>query len=329
MKKICMLISLIMISLFMISVKSYGACMVYVSGANLGIRLQTELEVLGTYGVDSGKEIVTPWRNKIAEHDIIRTVNSKAINSALELINAVEGSGGRSLELGLIRNNQEIVQTIIPAKNNEGKYSVGLFVKDFEMGVGTLSFVEPKTLSYASLGHKMIDKDITGGSVYQASVREIVMPREHIAGNKKAELVGESIGTVEKNLINGVYGRLNNDSIIKNASLMPLSKAKDASVGEAKILTSVSKMKVESYDIEIIETKSQTNDEIKGLKFKVTDSNLLDKAGGIVQGMSGSPIIQNGSLIGVVTHVMLSDSTLGYGCYAEYMYNTMGFTLDE
>lgn len=305
------------------TVRADDAIFVYVSGASLGIKLQTEVEVLGTYGVNTKDSVETPWDNLIEEHDVIVKANNSDIKTAQELISSVEKSKGSNMNLTIRRNNNIIEVNVKPVLNNKGKYSLGLFIKDYEMGVGTLSFVEQKTLRYASLGHQMITKSINGGDVYQASVKEIVLPRENTAGNKRAEVVGNTIGNVSLNVKNGVYGVMSSNNLIKNSTLMELTKASDVHTGAAYILTSIESTTIEAFDIEIVEAKKQEAGSIKGLKFKVTDDELIEKTGGIIQGMSGSPIIQDGKLIGAVTHVVLKDAKCGYGCYAEYMYDTL------
>lgn len=328
MKKIFFLLFMSILFCFGVRV-SAKATQVYVSGANLGIKLNTDIEVLGTFGVETKDNIVLPWKDLVYEHDKILMLNNKKIASANQFIKEVESSNGKTLKLSLSRHGQIEDVMITPVKNKLAKYSVGLYIKDYEMGVGTLSFVEPTTLSYASLGHKMIDRQIESGDVYKARVKEIILPRDNLAGAKKAEFVGDKIGSATKNLDNGVYGILTDNSILKNATTMSLAKASEAKRGSATILTSIDDMKVESFRIEITECKSQTANEIKGIKFKVTDENLIARTGGIIQGMSGSPIIQNGKLIGAVTHVVLKDASFGFGCYAEFMYNTMGFSLND
>lgn len=328
MKKIFFSILCLFLALFVYSNKiNASSNMVYVSGANLGIKLQTEVEVIGTFGVNNGEKISTPWLDKIEEHDIIIKANGNEINSANDLINIVETSNGNSLSLIINRNNKLIDLNVQPALNSNNKYSLGLYIKDYDMGVGTMSFVEKESLKYAALGHSMVDKSISGGSIYRASVKEIVLPRDNIAGNKKADIIGNEIGKVDQNLNNGVYGVLNDNNLLKNMTLMEISKREDVHKGDAYILTSIESTTIEAFDISITEVKKQVKSDIKGIRFKVTDETLLNKTGGIIQGMSGSPIIQDGKIVGAVTHVVLKDASLGYGCYAEFMYNQMGFSL--
>ncbi len=328
MKKLFLFILMSFIFAFAVSANASGN-QVYVSGANLGIKLKTDVEVLGTFGIETHDRIETPWKDLIMEHDKIKSVNETSITGANQFINLIEKSNGKNLNLEIERYGKSVNVDVSPVKNKLSKYSLGLYIKDYEMGVGTLSFVEAKTMKYASLGHKMIDKEIYGGEVYRAKVKEIIYPRDNLAGAKKADFVGNPVGNVNLNQDNGVYGVLTDNNILKSSTLMSIARQNEVKKGAASIYTCLEDMKVESYDIEITETKTQTNNEIKGLKFKVTDEMLLNRSGGIIQGMSGSPIIQNGKLIGVVTHVVLKDASFGYACYAEFMYNSMGFSLNN
>lgn len=300
---------------------------VYVSGGSLGIKLQTEVEVLGTYGIEDNGKLYTPWMDKIYEHDVLLSINGETILDGDFLSKQIEKSCGKSVEIELRRNGILKTVSVIPAMKKE-KYSLGLYIKDYELGVGTTSFVEKNSLNFASLGHSMIHKKILGGTVYKARVEEIIKPRENKAGEKKATIIGNAIGKVNSNQENGVYGVLYDDSYISNASIYQLARREEAHEGKAQILTCVEGMNVSSYDIYITDASTQPKKDIKGLRFRVTDEELIAKAGGIVQGMSGSPIIQDGKLIGAVTHVQLSNPTTAFGCYAEFMLDSMGFEIE-
>ena len=297
----------------------------YVSGASLGIKINTEVEVLGTFGIEYEGKVYTPWMDKIFEHDILSKVNGNEIKSASSLIKFIEESKGKEVDV-LVKRDNKFINTKIKPILNKDKYSLGLYVKDYDMGVGTLTFIEPSTMTYASLGHKMVDKPILGGSVYKTNVDSIIKPRENQAGEKRATIIGNSIGSVFMNNELGIYGQMYDNTYLSSSTLLDVGSKSDAHKGNAYILTTTAGQNISKYNIEITKLQTQKKSDIKGIKFKVTDDELLDISGGIVQGMSGSPIIQDNKLIGAVTHVILSDPSEGYGCYAEFMLNNLGFT---
>ena len=297
---------------------------VYVSGASLGIKINTEVEVLGTFGIEYEGKVYTPWMDKIYEHDILTKVNGNDIKSASSLIEYIEDSKGKEVDV-LIKRDNKFIDTKIKPILNKNKYSLGLYVKDYDMGVGTLTFIEPSTMTYASLGHKMVDKQILGGSVYKSNVDYIIKPRDNQAGEKRATIIGNSVGSVLMNNELGIYGKMYDNTYLSSSTLLNLGPKSEAHKGSAYILTTTSGQNIGKYNIEITQLQNQKKTDVKGIKFKVTDNELLDISGGIVQGMSGSPIIQDNKLIGAVTHVVLANPAEGYGCYAEFMINNLGF----
>lgn len=328
MKKIFIFLFL-MFSLFFLNINIYGDSFdgtVLVSGSSIGIKLDSDVLVLGTYGIEYNGEIHTPWLDKVKEKDIIKKIDNIDVTNGDMLMDYVYKSNGRTITLELLRDGKIVSEQLKPVLKGN-KYSLGLYIKDYEMGIGTLTFLEPKTKKFASLGHQMTDKELYSGSVYKASVDSIVFPRDNQAGEKKATIFGKKEGYVNLQNNMGVYGVMEGDYYSSSSRLMKVSKASDVKMGEAYILTSTKGVMVKEYKIEITEAHIQTKPQIKGIKFKVVDSNLINEAGGIVQGMSGSPIIQNDKLVGAVTHVTLKNPKEGYGLYAEFMLNNIGFNL--
>ena len=208
-------------------------------------------------------------------------------------------------------------------------YAVGLYIKDSIQGVGTLTYYIKDANIFGSLGHKITDNSFIDGEIYKAEITGIVMPTRNQAGEKQARIVGKPIGSISKNTNSGVHGvtnsRFNNDSLLE----IPFNTRDNVHLGKATIKTCIDGVNVEDFDVEIIGLEHQDEKAVKGITLRVTDEELLKKTGGIVQGMSGSPIIQDGALIGAVTHVSLKDSTLGYGIYIEWMFQDMGITIVE
>lgn len=318
MKKIwlffCIFIFLIMSKI------SFAADYVYVSGASIGIKLNTNVEVLGTYGVNTSDDVIKPWDNLIYEHDTLIKVDGENILSSTFLENKIQSSKGRELEILLERNTEEIKVKVKPVKTNNG-YSLGLYIKDCDLGIGTLTFCTADG-GFASLGHKMVDKEITGGELYYSNVTGIVKPRGNTPGEKRAVFQKNVIGTVSSNIDIGVYGKLSSTAELKKMEKMFLAPYKDVHKGKAYILTCIDSSTVEKFEVDIKECLGQKGKE-KGIKLKIIDKRLEDKTGGIVQGMSGSPIVQDGCLVGALSHVSLKNPLEGFGCYAEFMHENL------
>ena len=197
------------------------------------------------------------------------------------------------------------------------------------MGVGTLTYYIEEANIYGSLGHKITDEEYYGGSIYEAKVNKIIKPTANRAGEKQATIDSTPIGSISKNTITGVHGTTNKNFDTSNMKLMEFKTKEEISLGEAEIWTCINGQKIESYDINITSLEKQKTKDIKGISFEVVDQDLLNKTGGIIQGMSGSPIIQDDKIIGAVTHVLLSDSKKGYGIYLEFMFEDMGITIKK
>lgn len=299
----------------------WAANYIYVSGSSIGIKLNTDVEVLGTFGVNTENDVLKPWDNLIYEHDILKKVNGENIVSSSFLENKIQSSNGDDLNIVLLRHNEEHCVKVKPVKGNEG-YSLGLYIKDCDLGIGTLTFCNEDG-HFASLGHKMVDKEIKGGQLYYSNVTGIVKPRGNTPGEKRATFEKNVIGQISSNLKIGVYGTISDSKELQKMEKMELAHKEEAHKGRAYILTCVNSNTISSFEVEIKECLNQKKEEEKGLKLKITDSKLQNIAGGIVQGMSGSPIIQDGKLIGALSHVSIKNPLEGYGCYAEFMYENL------
>ena len=209
---------------------------------------------------------------------------------------------------------------VVTTKLNEK--SIGLYIKDKLLGVGTLTFIDPKTKQFASLGHGIIDERVLIGSIsgdlLLSSIDSIKKATPGNPGEKKATLSTSVIGTLTNNNATGLYGEMVSNLLMKK-SLIEVGTQDDIKVGKAKILTVISDDLVSEYDIEILEVSKQNTRNIKGIKIKITDSELINKCGGIVQGMSGSPIVQNDKLVGAISHVTVDNPLIGYGIHIEWM----------
>ncbi|MGM9972144.1 MAG: SpoIVB peptidase S55 domain-containing protein [Anaeroplasmataceae bacterium] len=295
----------------------------YVSGESIGIRLNTNVMVMGMYGIREDNNIYTPWKDSnISEGDYIVKYNGCDITSKSSLFEAINNSKGNLSSITLKRNDKLIDTYIKPCEVND-KYHLGLYIKDYVLGVGTLTYILPEYNIYGSLGHQMIDTNSYGGEIYKASVDKIIKPRGNEAGEKRATISSDMAGNVSKNTLTGIHGNVIDSYDKSNLKLLNIKLQDEVQCGSAQIMTSISSTEVGLYDINITELKKQKNKDIKGIKFKVTDETLISKCGGIVQGMSGSPIIQDNKIVGAVTHVMLKNPLEAYGIYIEFMLNDM------
>ena len=265
--------------------------------------------------------------------DILLKINDYEIENSNEVETIIENIKDKEVTITYERDGEEKTKNITPIKCiDDGKYKIGLWIRDGAMGVGTLTFYSPEYSKFAALGHGISDEDskslikLENGSIYGANVLSVNKGRSEAPGEIKGYLDdGEEIGTITVNSNNGIYGDMNeyNTNIITRERI-PVASRNEIEVGPATIQCIVDQsQEIKSYDIEIVKISNSVSNDSKGMVIKVTDENLISKTGGIVQGMSGSPIIQNGKLVGAVTHVYVSQPTKGYAIFADTMINEM------
>ena len=262
--------------------------------------------------------------------DVITEINGEKVYSLQDVNNIIESKNydGQPLEIKAIRKNEKITEILKPAKDVEsGKYKLGLWVKNDASGVGTLTYVDETSSKFGALGHPITDFD-TGaivpaksGKVYACSVVGLSKGEKGTPGEMKGVFMQgkNSKGEIEKNTNYGIFGKISDKKnlidINKKASVGGRLSVKP---GKATLVSSINGVS-ENYEIEIIKANYQPKSSDKSFVFRVTDERLLDLTGGIIQGMSGSPIMQNGKVVGAVTHVFVSDPTKGYGIYIDWM----------
>ena len=298
-------------------------------GTPFGIKLLTDGVIaveLSSFESDSG--ITAPAMEAgIKTGDIIKTINGKKILSNEDIADIIEESGGEKLSVNLMRENVNIVVNVTPELcKTDNHYRIGMWVRDSSAGIGTLTFYNPENSSFAGLGHPVCDVD-TGcimplykGEVAEVTVNGIKKGKSGIPGELIGSFsTGNAIGTLDINCENGLYGTLNEFSGFTEA--VPLGLRQEIEPGEAYIYTTIDGKQPEKFKIIIEKIDLQDSQNSKNMIIKVTDKELLEKTGGIVQGMSGSPIIQNGKLIGAVTHVFVNNPTKGYAIFADTMYD--------
>ena len=327
MKKIIVIISLLMLIFGIYDAYAYDLNKndkIYVGGEAIGIKLNTGVTVIGMYGIYENGKIYKPWEEaNISQGDKIIELNGEEVTNIESLLNILYKVKDSKTNITILRNNKEYKAMIksVLSKNN---YSLGLYVKDSVVGVGTLTYYVKGANIFGSLGHPMTNDESYGGNIYEAKVNKIIKPTLDRAGEKQATIKDTKIGDIEENTITGIHGYGNKNFNTKNMKLMEFKTQEEVRLGSAEIWTCINGNKIEAYDINITNLEKQKTKDIKGISFEVIDKELIDKTGGIIQGMSGSPIIQDDKIIGAVTHVLLSDSKKGYGIYLEFMFEDMG-----
>lgn len=315
-----------------VSVQVVDRRVVALCGTPFGIKMVTDgVMVVGTGAVtDCNSRAVSPAQTAgIQEGDIILSINGEKISSKKQLTKLVESSAGQPLSLVVRRGEQLTSLHLSPVRSSlDNSYHLGLWVRDSSAGIGTMTFYDPNNGCFAGLGHAICDVDtgqlmpLSQGEIVEASIIGVHAGKSGSPGQLQGAFVANrSIGSLYTNSYNGVYGRLMNQPV--DAQTIPMAQCQEVRQGPVKILTTVSGQKPQLFDA-CIEKLSLSQDEpTKNMVLRITDPDLLELSGGIVQGMSGSPIIQDSMLVGAVTHVFVNDPTRGYGIFAENMDNTL------
>lgn len=299
-------------------------------GIPIGIYMKTE----GLLVVNNGNVInsdgisVCPAEGKLKAGDYIKSINGKSVSTKTELSTYVNECNGQNVILGLLRNNENIEVRLLPEKDATGEYKIGAWIRDDAQGIGTLTYIDTN-LNFGALGHGISDVDVgqllklNTGILYNAKVVSIVKGKSGTPG----EFIGtidynskNQIGSIDSNTSCGIFGTISSEIITRyNLEPIPIGYKYEVHKGSAKIRSYVENS-IKDYEIDIIDDDTSDGDG-KNITFKVTDPELLKITNGIVQGMSGSPIIQDNKIIGAVTHVFVDDSTMGYGIFIENMLN--------
>lgn len=299
----------------------------YVCGTPFGIKLLTDgVIVTGFAKIGSGEDIfeLSPaGKAGIEKGDVITKINGEKITSS-ENMSELISDCDKSAELTYIRDDCEYTADVEIKCDADGEKRIGLWVRDSTAGIGTMTFYDPQTNGGAGLGHAVCDVD-TGdilplgtGQTVPAVITGVKRGERDCPGELCGTLTPSNVtGTITDNCGCGLYSVL--EEPYAQGELMPLAFGDEVQCGQAYIISTVDSEEPQIYSVEIESTDRNGKDN-KNMVIKVTDEELLDKTGGIVQGMSGSPIIQNGRLVGAVTHVFISDPTHGYGIFAQTMY---------
>lgn len=301
---------------------------VYLGGYPLGITIDGNgVKVIGLneFISDNGKVVCPAIESGIRINDTVVEIDGIVIHNSVKLSEIANASEGKSISIKYIRQGQTYNTTIVPQRDlSTGMYRLGLWTRDSSSGVGTLTYIK-KDLQFGSLGHPIFDNEgkmvpVTEGSVFQCKINGVVKGQKGSAGELKGSFdFNDKIGSVYLNNKFGVYGNFSRLPDYQPMQLIDVAAVSEVKQGKAYVYCTLEGAQRDCYEIEIVKAVNQTSKEDKGMVLRVTDPRLLDKTGGIVQGMSGSPIVQNGKLVGAVTHVFINDPTKGYGVYAQWM----------
>jgi len=312
-----------------VSTENIANDMVVPGGMPIGIYMKTDgILVLGTDYIEGfDGQLYNPSQNLVKAGDYIIGINGDEVASKKELISKLEKIDSGDVVLQLRRKEECIDVKINPAISQDNSYKIGIWVKDSIQGLGTVTYLT-KDKRFGALGHGIHDTDtdelldMGEGRVYKTAILRIEKGKKGSPGGMEGMIIYNRynlLGEITKNTNIGVYGIIYElDSLAENQAAIPVCRKEDVREGKAIIRCAVTG-KVEEYEIEIEKINRFVREENKGMVIRITDERLLEITGGIVQGMSGSPIIQNGKLVGAVTHVLVNDPTRGYGIFIENM----------
>ena len=299
-------------------------------GNIVGLRLYASgVLVIGKTEIKGEKPYKT---STIKEGDLITAVNSKKVETTTDLITSVNDSKGNSIEITYVREGIIYTTTIEPVKTDKDEYKLGLWVRDGAIGVGTISYYEPSTKYFAALGHPIIDTDtgeivsIKEGELVNASVISIKKGEGGNPGEIKGSLKSdEKIGQISTNTEFGIYGTLDNLSSlnIDKENKIKVALREEIKTGDAKVLLTLEDGIRKEYDVKIKKIYKNNDKDNKSMLIEIVDEDLKNLTGGIIQGMSGAPLIQNGKFIGAITHVLVNNPELGYAVFGDLMIKQM------
>lgn len=320
MKKKLRILFLLLVTLFPYNVLAYSNYLIP-GGTNIGIKIENKyVNVVGFYkvndkyiGEDSGFEL----------GDLIVSIENEKVTDIDSMIKLVDKyKDQEKIKVTVLRNNTKYNINLPIMIDKDGIYKTGLYVKDQINGIGTLTYIDPESKIYGALGHEIADKntlqkvEINTGNIYSSYVTSIKPSKDGEPGEKKARInIDEKLGIIKENTDSGIYGTYMGE--IDHNNLLEVAQKEEITKGNAIIRTVIDGTNINDYSINILEIND--NIDTKNILFEITDKDLLDTTGGVVAGMSGSPIIQNNKIIGAVTHVIVNDSSKGYGIFITTM----------
>ncbi|MBQ4105477.1 MAG: SpoIVB peptidase [Clostridia bacterium] len=300
---------------------------VILGGQPFGIKMFSKgVLVIETENVSTASGSVCPAEEAgIMQNDVIIAAKGEELESNEHLQRIIEDSKGCTVTLKILRDEEYVTAELVPQKDAEGIYRAGMWIRDSAAGIGTVTFYSEELQGFCGLGHGICDIDtgtlmtISSGDVDKAYISSVTKSTDGDVGTLNAYFDNVDIGSATINCNEGIYGSL--ESTGNATTEIEIAKAQEIETGDAYVYTTISGNEAKAYKAEIV--KINQNEEKANLIIKITDEALLEESGGIVQGMSGSPIVQNGKLVGAVTHVIVDDVDCGYGIFAETMFEIL------
>jgi len=261
----------------------------------------------------------------IAPGDVIKSIDGKPICTNSELRHAVTESGGRCLDIEYVRNGETVCTKVTPVKGADDQYVIGIRIRDGIAGIGTMTYFDPQDGSYGALGHGVSDGDtnvlvpVEHGTLMRSTVADVKKGEPGNPGELIGDFAGDSdFADVRKNTDGGIFGKVLDKSELTTQKEYPIAEKNEIKRGKATILTNIEDDEVREYEIEITSIYFD-GEKTKNMLIRATDPELISKTGGIVRGMSGSPILQNGKIVGAITHVLVNNPQKGYAIFIENM----------
>lgn len=308
------------------TVKTADEDTVLVSGDSFGIKLYSDgVMVVGTKDVTVNGKTVNPSRDAgIAVGDIIVSINGEKVYSSDRVSEILNDNNGEVFQIKVNRNGEYRDFSLTPVYvDSEGCYKAGMWVRDSTAGIGTVTFYNPSSGNMAALGHPITDVDtgeiipILDGQAVETTVSSVSKSTASETGSISCDFSNKEIGVLNKNTRQGIYGKYSSKVDLSQFCEYEVALPQEVQKGFCQIITTVDESGPQIYSAEI--TRIYQNDDEKNMIIKITDDRLIEKTGGIVQGMSGTPIIQNGKLVGAITHVIVNNPLKGYGVFAQTM----------
>lgn len=323
-----------LINLKSVQLKKYENLKIIPGGDSVGVKIASDgVLVVGFSKINcNGNEFDSSAKlSGIEVGDRIIEVDNKSVINCNQLSQRILESKNKNLNVKVIRDGELLSKKIeIIKENSENK--IGLWVRDSTAGVGTMTFIDKKTKNFGALGHPITDSDtnrlfnIKDGELFDSAIISLKKGEKGNPGELKGIFTNENnpLGAINKNTSSGIFGNLGNNEKFKQNKELDVGFRDEVKEGKAKIITTIDEKGPKEYEIEIVKKLDQKESGPKSMIIKVTDEKLLKETGGIIQGMSGSPIIQNNKIIGAVTHVLINKPDVGYGIYIEWMLQDAG-----
>ena len=301
-------------------------------GKAVGIKLFADgVLIVATSDVEVQGKKVSPAKDcGLKDGDLLLRINDQKIESTEHLQSLLQENGNAKATLSVKRGDKTLNVSARPVVCGDGVCRLGAWIRDSMAGIGTLTYYDPASGAYGALGHGITDVDthqlmpLSSGSIMETTVRAVKKGTRGDPGELKGDFsVQRDVGTVSANTEGGIFGTVEDQSFLQDAKAFPVASAGEVTVGKATILATVNDSDTQEYEVEIVKLYDGSQP-TRNLLLRVTDRRLLDTTGGIVQGMSGSPILQNGKFVGAVTHVLVNDPRQGYGILMENMLHAAG-----